>query len=177
MKRTAIFALGFCLWFLAAALSGGPSRGAPQGPEITGLTLTSTSGYDLTTDDLTCAFTLAGTATTSATAWYKDGSPVMALYTCRSRAEPRTRSGTTRATARRPRRSAEPCGARRRVRRLRRVRVRRRRRCAYRSGRRRPGRAVRHGGGVDPGGQLCRPFADRLEGVRHDRTRTPSTRC
>ncbi|MEJ2720869.1 MAG: putative Ig domain-containing protein, partial [bacterium] len=45
-------------------------------PEIENLGLTSSSGNDLTTDDLTCAYDLAGTASTAATAWYVSGSPV-----------------------------------------------------------------------------------------------------
>jgi hypothetical protein len=81
MKRTVIFALGMFLCFLLASWSDGPPRAATaQGPEITNLSLISTSGYNLTTDDLTCTYTLAGTATTAATAWYKDGTPRMALY-------------------------------------------------------------------------------------------------
>jgi lysophospholipase L1-like esterase len=52
----------------------------PVYPEIENLSLTSTSGNDITTDDLTCAYDLAGSATTAATAWYVDGSPLMALY-------------------------------------------------------------------------------------------------
>jgi len=47
-------------------------------PRVTGVTLTSTSGLDSTSDDLTAAFTLDGTA--AATAWYRDGAPDMALY-------------------------------------------------------------------------------------------------
>jgi lysophospholipase L1-like esterase len=49
-------------------------------PEIENLSLTSTSGNDYTSDDLTCSYDLAGSATTAATAWYIDGSPLMALY-------------------------------------------------------------------------------------------------
>ncbi|UCH82622.1 MAG: hypothetical protein JSW50_09030, partial [Candidatus Latescibacterota bacterium] len=49
------------------------------GPEIQNLSLTATSPGNLTTDDLICNYDLAGTATTAATAWYKDGSPVHAL--------------------------------------------------------------------------------------------------
>ncbi len=52
-------------------------------PEIENLALTSTSGFDLTTDDLTCGFDLASTATTAATAWYVGAptlAPLMAFY-------------------------------------------------------------------------------------------------
>ena len=51
-----------------------------DGPAIANLSLTSTSGSNLPTDDLTCGFDLAGTSTTAATAWYKDGAPLMNLY-------------------------------------------------------------------------------------------------
>ncbi len=50
------------------------------GPEVTGLTLTSTSGGDLTTDSLICGYTLGGTATTAATAWYVNSLPMMIAY-------------------------------------------------------------------------------------------------
>jgi hypothetical protein len=49
-------------------------------PRIENLSLTSTSGNNLVTDDLYCRYDLAGGATTAATAWYKDESPLMALY-------------------------------------------------------------------------------------------------
>jgi lysophospholipase L1-like esterase len=80
MKRTVVFVCGMFLCLLLASWSEGPTDAAVlQGPEIENLLLTSASGYDLTTDDLTCAYTLAGTATTAVTAWYKDGLPVMGL--------------------------------------------------------------------------------------------------
>ncbi len=49
-------------------------------PLLTDLVLASTSGSGLTTDDLTCTYTLGGPAVTAATAWYVGGSPVMSLY-------------------------------------------------------------------------------------------------
>jgi lysophospholipase L1-like esterase len=49
-------------------------------PEIENLVLTSTSGNDYTTDDLTCSYDLAGSTTTAATAWYKDAAPLMIAY-------------------------------------------------------------------------------------------------
>ncbi len=50
------------------------------GIQATSVTVTSTSGNDLDTDDLTCAYGLGGDATTAATAWYMDGSPVMRMF-------------------------------------------------------------------------------------------------
>jgi len=51
---------------------------------VENLTLDSTSGYNLTTDNLTCNFDLNDTATTSAVSWYNNKSgtfqPDMALY-------------------------------------------------------------------------------------------------
>ena len=53
----------------------------PPPPGLVGTpVLASTSGDDLTTDDLTCSYTLGSTATTAATAWYVDGVPQMTLY-------------------------------------------------------------------------------------------------
>jgi len=54
--------------------------GIATGPAIANLLLSSTSGNDLTTDDLTCTFNLAGTATTAAIAWYLDAAPLMRLF-------------------------------------------------------------------------------------------------
>ncbi len=51
-----------------------------DGPAVYNLALTSTSGSNLPTDDLTCGFDLAGGATTAATAWYVNSSPLMNLY-------------------------------------------------------------------------------------------------
>jgi hypothetical protein len=51
-----------------------------QVPEIANLVLASASGRNLDTDDLICGYDLAGTATTAATAWYRNGTPLMALY-------------------------------------------------------------------------------------------------
>ena len=52
----------------------------PGDPTINNLALSSTSGNNLPTDDLTCGYDLAGGATTAATAWYKDTAPQMVLY-------------------------------------------------------------------------------------------------
>jgi lysophospholipase L1-like esterase len=49
-------------------------------PEVENLSLTSSSGSDLTTDDLTCSYDLAGSATTAATAWDEDSAHLMSLY-------------------------------------------------------------------------------------------------
>ncbi len=45
--------------------------------DLTGLSLTSTSGNDYTTDTLNCSYTLTGGATTAATAWYTNSAPIM----------------------------------------------------------------------------------------------------
>ncbi|MBD3401731.1 tandem-95 repeat protein, partial [candidate division GN15 bacterium] len=47
---------------------------------VSSVTLSSTSGTDVTTDDLTVSYTLDGGATHAATAWYRDGSPAMAAF-------------------------------------------------------------------------------------------------
>ncbi|MEJ2722629.1 MAG: GDSL-type esterase/lipase family protein, partial [bacterium] len=49
------------------------------GTNVSGVTVTSTSGSDLETDDLTCTYSLQGQATTAVEAWYVDGAPLMAL--------------------------------------------------------------------------------------------------
>jgi lysophospholipase L1-like esterase len=49
-------------------------------PVVYNLALTSTSGNNLPTDDLTCGYDLAGSATTAATAWYRDGTELMTLF-------------------------------------------------------------------------------------------------
>ncbi|MBD3402605.1 hypothetical protein GF420_06895 [candidate division GN15 bacterium] len=48
--------------------------------EIDNLLLSSTSGNDFTIDDLEVTFDLVDAATTAATAWYLDGSPLMTAY-------------------------------------------------------------------------------------------------
>jgi lysophospholipase L1-like esterase len=50
------------------------------GPTLTNVALTSTSGRNVTSDDLTASYTLAGSATTAATAWTRNGAPIMNLY-------------------------------------------------------------------------------------------------
>lgn len=47
---------------------------------VANVSLTSTSGSDLTTDDLTVGFDLGGDATTAATAWTRNGAPLMTMY-------------------------------------------------------------------------------------------------
>ncbi len=47
------------------------------GTHAMSVSLTSTSGSNLDTDDLTCDYTLGGTATTAVEAWYLNGSPFM----------------------------------------------------------------------------------------------------
>ncbi len=51
-----------------------------DGPHVTDLILSSTSGNDTTDDDLILDYNLAGGATTAAIAWKKNGMPQMALY-------------------------------------------------------------------------------------------------
>ena len=51
-----------------------------QTPGVTGPTLTSSTGANSTDDDLINSYSLTGSATTSATAWYRNGSPIMSLY-------------------------------------------------------------------------------------------------
>jgi hypothetical protein len=53
--------------------------GSPD-PWLGDIVLESTSGYDLTTDDLLADYVLQGSAVTAATAWYVDGLPQMLLY-------------------------------------------------------------------------------------------------
>ena len=50
------------------------------GVQVMGLNLTSTSGNGYSSDDLICQYTLAGDATTAATAWDVDGSHMMVAY-------------------------------------------------------------------------------------------------
>ena len=50
-----------------------------SGPTALNVDLTSTSGSDLSSDDLSCAFDLAGSATTAATVWNLDASPFATL--------------------------------------------------------------------------------------------------
>jgi len=47
---------------------------------VSSVDLNSTSGYDLTIDDLDVTYSLEGDASTAAMAWYKDDSPIMDLY-------------------------------------------------------------------------------------------------
>ena len=51
-----------------------------SGPTVESVTLTSASGLNYSTDDLTVTYTLANGATISATAWYRDSNPTMVLY-------------------------------------------------------------------------------------------------
>ena len=49
-------------------------------PTVTNIDLTSTSGTNLTSDDLEVTYILEEDATTAAMAWHKDNSPMMDLY-------------------------------------------------------------------------------------------------
>jgi hypothetical protein len=51
-----------------------------QTPGVTVPSLTSSGGTNSNDDDLLNTFSLTGSATTSATAWYRDGVPIMSLY-------------------------------------------------------------------------------------------------
>ena len=53
---------------------------APEEPLLENLSLDSSSGDDLTTDDLTCTYELTSTATTSGVSWCLDTAPVVALH-------------------------------------------------------------------------------------------------
>ncbi len=57
-----------------------PLISSAQVPDLTGLNVSSTSGNNTKDDDFTSAYTLTGSATTAATAWYKNGVPAMTLY-------------------------------------------------------------------------------------------------
>ena len=48
--------------------------------EINNLFLNATSLFNISADNLTCNYNLAGTATTAAVAWYKNDAPIMLLY-------------------------------------------------------------------------------------------------
>ena len=50
------------------------------GYSVWNLQLAATSPGNLTSDDLICSYNLGQEANTAATAWYKDGSPIMRLY-------------------------------------------------------------------------------------------------
>ncbi len=86
MKRTALVGVGVLVLFcalLSSSASYPEKHSAALTPLLSNLTLTSTSGLDLTHDDLVCAFDLSGDATTTATAWYIGDSPpapIMVLY-------------------------------------------------------------------------------------------------
>ncbi len=74
-----MFVCAFFVLLALSAFSGDKTDAAPLAAELTNLNLSSTSGNDFTSDDLNVTYTLSGTATTAATAWYKNGSPLMAL--------------------------------------------------------------------------------------------------
>jgi hypothetical protein len=57
-----------------------PLAAMAQIPDLTGLSLNSSSGNNTKDDDLTVSYNLAGTTTTAATAWYKNGTPIMTLH-------------------------------------------------------------------------------------------------
>ena len=53
---------------------------ASPNPTVSGFSVSSTSGSGRTGDDLYSSYDLTGSSITSATAWYLDGAPIMALY-------------------------------------------------------------------------------------------------
>ncbi len=57
-----------------------PGSVKAQTPGISGFSLNSTSGNNTNDDDLTSNYTLTGSAVTAATAWFKNGTPLMTLY-------------------------------------------------------------------------------------------------
>ena len=54
--------------------------GTPQVPEVNDILVASATGQNLFNEDILCTYDLTGTATTSATTWYKDSNSIMALY-------------------------------------------------------------------------------------------------
>jgi hypothetical protein len=63
--------------FSAAIMIG---MAGPAVPDVNDLEVASATGQNLETEDILCTYDLIGTATTSATAWYKEGIPLMELY-------------------------------------------------------------------------------------------------
>ena len=63
--------------FSAAIMIG---MAGPAAPDVNDLEIASASDQNLETEDILCTYNLIGTATTSATAWYKEGIPLMELY-------------------------------------------------------------------------------------------------
>lgn len=51
-----------------------------QTPGLTNLAITSATGANSIDDAIVCTYTLTGSATTAATAWYRNSQPVMTLY-------------------------------------------------------------------------------------------------
>ncbi len=51
-----------------------------QTPDLSGLTLSTSLGNNSVNEGLVCDYTLTGSATTAATAWYCNGEPVMSFY-------------------------------------------------------------------------------------------------
>ena len=52
----------------------------PAVPDVNDLEVASATGQNMETEDILCTYDLIGTATTSATAWYESGIPLMELY-------------------------------------------------------------------------------------------------
>lgn len=77
-----------CLWpisltvFIVGSLVFGPAVPTlvAQTPGTSMPALVSSTGADATDDDLTAVYSLTGPATTAATAWYRNGRPIMSLY-------------------------------------------------------------------------------------------------
>jgi len=51
-----------------------------QTPGLSGLSITSASGINSVDDAIQCTYTLTGSATTAAVAWYRNSQPTMTLY-------------------------------------------------------------------------------------------------
>ena len=65
---------------LSLTLANLPESVKAQTPGISGFSLNSTSGNNTNDDDLISNYTLTGSAVTAATAWFKNGAPLMTLY-------------------------------------------------------------------------------------------------
>ncbi len=56
------------------------SAATAQTPDLSGLTVSTSLGNNSVNEGLVCDYTLTGSATTSATAWYRNGTPVMSFH-------------------------------------------------------------------------------------------------
>ncbi|MCB2229094.1 hypothetical protein KQH82_00120 [bacterium] len=64
------------VWFSSLDSILGASSYAPNDVGVTDLVVTATSPFELDDDDLTCTYALDGEATTAATSWYRNGTPM-----------------------------------------------------------------------------------------------------